>query len=65
MNKEFQIGDMVKHKYKANPTFGIVIGTSKAVWDDQLLICHIEWINVLYHNVHANGYRSDDLERLQ
>jgi hypothetical protein len=70
------IGDMVKHRYNTSEqqekVIGIVVDISKAAWDEQLIICHVDWLNShILKGVNgtyivtggAKGYRLDDLER--
>ena len=67
---DINIGDMVKHRYNTSEeqakTIGIVVDISKAAWDEQLLICHVEWLNApkpVMPRLGASGYRATDLER--
>jgi hypothetical protein len=65
------IGDMVKHKYNTSEeqakTIGIVVDISKATWDDELMLCYVDWLNSPYRttgrNGHVKGYRFNDLEK--
>jgi hypothetical protein len=67
------IGDLVKHRYNTSEeqskVVGVVVDISKAVWDDEMLVCDVHWLNSPYRTAnmnmgHAKGYRFQDLEKV-
>ena len=61
----FSIGDMVKHRYKTNPTFGIVVNISEApIWHVAETLYHVDWISSVGKPMTHNGYTLEHLEKV-
>jgi len=67
----FSIGDMVRHRYvhdeKQAKIIGIVVDISKAAWDEQFLLYHVEWLNSPHPvrpRFDSSRYRCDHLEKV-
>lgn len=56
-NNDFSIGDMVKHRYKTNLTFGIVVNISEApAWHETEIIYQVDWISSVAKPMSHNRY---------
>jgi hypothetical protein len=62
---DFSIGDMVKHRYKTNPTFGIVVNISEApIWHVAEILYHVDWFSGVAKPMGHNGYALEHLEKV-
>ena len=56
---------MVKHRYKTNPTFGIVVNISEApIWHVAETLYHVDWISSVAKPTSLNGYTLEHLEKV-